>query len=351
MSKQKIQAATSLEAIGALLMKHYPEYDLKYKKWLDLIILKKSPYDYVCVHKSTDSFEVYSRMAVWAFICFGAIIGVFLSGKLEKEIKELIDNQLNYLTTHQQEEETFFKKHYALYKGTHKYRARTILYNLLTLGVLFAATYFFSELSHYYYSSPDKESTLVCEKDAYSGKYGFVNPNGNWVIEPQFDNEGLFFRDGYFAEVKLNQIPCIINRKGEIVFQGKSEEDYINVDFEITPKTTEFRYKAAGTNEDLHGVINNETSAIVIPPKYNCYMDAVSEDIIACTLDTWEDTPYEFYDNNGEPVGMNLKILSYLLFHTSSPVIVWGIWLIILVAVNIVRRMNYIKKRKLGVLY
>ena len=351
MSKQKIQVATSLEAIGALLMKHYPEYDLKYKKWLNLIILKKSPYDHVHVHKGTNSFEVYSGMAVWAKICFGVIIGAIISGRLEKGVKELIEEQKDYLTAHQQEEETFFKKQYALYKGTHKYRVRTFLYNILTLGILFTATYFFSELSHYYYSLPDKESTLICEKDAYSGKYGFVDPDGYWVIEPQFDDEGVFYNDCYFEDVKLNQIPCIINRKGEIVFTGKSEEDYINVDFVLTPQTTKFSYKAAGTNEDLHGVINNETSAIVIPPKYNCYMDAISEDIIACTLDTWEDTPYEFYNNNGKPVGMNLKILSYLLFHTSSAVIVWGICLIVLVAVNIVRRINYIKKRKLGLLY
>ena len=52
------------------------------------------------VHKGTNSFEVYSGMAVWAKICFGVIIGAIISGRLEKGVKELIEDlKVNELPT------------------------------------------------------------------------------------------------------------------------------------------------------------------------------------------------------------------------------------------------------------
>lgn len=53
-------------------------------------------------------------------------------------------------------------------------------------------------------------------KDSKTGKFGFTNENGDWVIQPQFE-EGEDFFDYGFTFVKKGGNWGLINRMGETV--------------------------------------------------------------------------------------------------------------------------------------
>ena len=69
------------------------------------------------------------------------------------------------------------------------------------------------------FASCDKENV---DKDAFlyrilvGEKYGFINSQGDVIIEPKFDDAYLFFHDDYSIVYNDNK-QYLINKKGDIV--------------------------------------------------------------------------------------------------------------------------------------
>lgn len=62
---------------------------------------------------------------------------------------------------------------------------------------------------------------LCIAEDVSTGLYGYINENGEWVIKPQY-KKAESFSEGYATVVDSNENCKVINKKGEVVLQGKS---------------------------------------------------------------------------------------------------------------------------------
>lgn len=143
----------------------------------------------------------------------------------------------------------------------------------------------------------------------YDGKWGFIDLEGKWFIDPKFDSLGTFYNS--YAEIYLDGKEGLINHKGEIVikpvydFVGLVEEDmvdimendkigYLNVKTKqiIQPKFedgNEFSEGLAGVMNDNEkwGFIDKEGN-LVIPFKYDDTDWHFKNDSIQVELDSKE---------------------------------------------------------------
>jgi hypothetical protein len=85
-------------------------------------------------------------------------------------------------------------------------------------------------------------------------KYGFINLQGNWVIQPMFDSLGPFSKDG-FTNAKLNDKWGFINRQGNWVIQPM---------FDYTHHFDNYGYAYAMLNEK-YGFINRQGNWVIQP--------------------------------------------------------------------------------------
>jgi hypothetical protein len=85
-------------------------------------------------------------------------------------------------------------------------------------------------------------------------KYGLINRQGNWVIQPMFDSLLSFDNHG-FAEAELNKKYGIINRQGNWVIQPM---------FDILHKFDKSGYACAKLNEK-RGVVNRQGNWVIQP--------------------------------------------------------------------------------------
>lgn len=71
----------------------------------------------------------------------------------------------------------------------------------------------------------------VIAKELYrinvGGKYGFINENGDIVIEPQFDKSGFFFNENDVCFAMLGERKGLINANGEFVAELDSEIGFV----------------------------------------------------------------------------------------------------------------------------
>jgi hypothetical protein len=59
------------------------------------------------------------------------------------------------------------------------------------------------------------EEGLACVKNG--GKYGYIDKNGNWMIQPQFESARVFSEG--LAAVRIQELEGYIDRSGNIVIQ------------------------------------------------------------------------------------------------------------------------------------
>lgn len=348
----------TIEAIGALLMKHYPDIKLKLKKSSQSVVLKKSFWTHVVVTRTRYAIQIRTKVASWVFICFGGIgffffglISLLLGGGISlisylfmdktfgDEVGEIIEKNLD--SVHFKEEENFFKDKYdnnrRIARKRHKYKWLTFLYNIL--AIVFIWVSFILLDPHYYYYTSAAEEDLVCRQDEQTGKYGFVDKQGKWMIKPVFDERGSFYHCS-FAATKFNNLPCVIDKSGNIVCIGEAENDSF-VLYRCSNEITEVIYYRE--NKSLYGGLN-EAGQLVVPLVYN-YLKVISENIIACEI---RDVGSFYYDNNGNEVS-NFLTLRHKLTHRQA--MSWILMLpITLLVLNIVRYTRYHKKRKSGLI-
>ena len=87
-----------------------------------------------------------------------------------------------------------------------------------------------------------------------NGKYGYINTDGNFIIECKFDVAKVF--QGQMAIVQINDEQGVINKQGKILFKGNFEY--------LIPDENTFRYKRKNEN---WGWLNS-SGKIIIQPKY-----------------------------------------------------------------------------------
>ena len=61
-------------------------------------------------------------------------------------------------------------------------------------------------------------------KDNKTGKYGYINVYGDFVIDAQFDSATNFYGEGFDAVAVVNE-DTIINEKGETLFTIKKAQE------------------------------------------------------------------------------------------------------------------------------
>lgn len=103
------------------------------------------------------------------------------------------------------------------------------------------------------------QAQIELVKDSKTGKFGFTDENGDWVIPPQFE-EGEDFFDYDFAFVKKGSKWGLINRKGEAVLPfAYDKPGYPEYDDNLTPVV----------KNKKHGMINKTTGTEIIPCVYD----------------------------------------------------------------------------------
>lgn len=96
-------------------------------------------------------------------------------------------------------------------------------------------------------------------KDSKTGKFGFTNENGDWVIQPQFE-EGEDFFNYDFTFVKKGGKWGLINRKGETILPfAYGKPGYPEYDENLIPVV----------KNKKHGMINKITGTESIPCVYD----------------------------------------------------------------------------------
>ena len=70
------------------------------------------------------------------------------------------------------------------------------------------------------YNAYSFSAGLCKAKDSETGLFGFIDLQGNWVIEPQYKNVSDFSEYGNEAYAVVDDV-TIINQKGEIIFTAK----------------------------------------------------------------------------------------------------------------------------------
>lgn len=351
----------TIEAIGALLMKHYPGIKLKQMTSSNSVILKKSFWSHVVVKRTRNAIQISTKVASWTFICFGGIgffffgvisllfgglitliIYLFMDKTFGDEVGEMIEKELENLCLHCREEEKFFKDDYEnkcrILRKRHKYNWLTFLYNILTIVFIWGSFILLVPPKNYYNKS-DAEEDLDCQQDVRTGKYGFVDKQGKWMIKPVFDERGSFYHCS-FAATKFNNLPCVIDKSGNIVCIGEAENDYFSL-YKFSNEITEVTYH--GKNKYLNGGLN-EAGQLVVPLVYTG-LYALSENIIFCEMLNFGSY---YCDNNGNEV-WNFLTIRHKLTHRQA--MSWILMLIIILLVlNIVRYIRYHKKRKSGLI-
>ena len=78
-------------------------------------------------------------------------------------------------------------------------------------------------------SNEEKESISVNElyRINIGGKYGFINENGDVVIEPQYDETYFHFRDGEVCFARIGERKGLINSSGEFVAELEKGIDFV----------------------------------------------------------------------------------------------------------------------------
>lgn len=77
-------------------------------------------------------------------------------------------------------------------------------------------------LTHKYYQAYSFSTGLCKAKDPQTGLFGFIDLQGNWVIQPQYKNVTDFSEYNGEAYAVVDGV-TIINRKGDIVFTAKQD--------------------------------------------------------------------------------------------------------------------------------
>jgi hypothetical protein len=147
-------------------------------------------------------------------------------------------------------------------------------------------------------------------KDSKTGKWGFTDENGEWVIPPQFEAGEDFF-DYDFTFVKKGGKWGVINRKGECVLPFVYEKprygDYEEslrpvvknkkngmVSTKLGVELIACQYdERLGYNEDIY--INNKMQILAIKTKKTGVIDSVGTVLIPLEYDVAE-RPFEFLE-------------------------------------------------------
>jgi len=103
------------------------------------------------------------------------------------------------------------------------------------------------------------QAQLEFLKDSKTGKFGFADENGAWIIQPQFE-EGEDFFDYDFTFVKKGGKWGLINRKGETVLPfAYGKPGYPEYDDNLIPVV----------KNKKHGMVNKNTGTENIPCVYD----------------------------------------------------------------------------------
>lgn len=70
---------------------------------------------------------------------------------------------------------------------------------------------------------------LANVKDGRSGKWGYINTNGEYVLQPQYDSAHCFNEDYHVAPVEMEGKWGLIDRKGNWVFKPRFEDLYFDI--------------------------------------------------------------------------------------------------------------------------
>lgn len=332
----------TIEAIGALLMKHYPDIKLRLMKASQSMVLEKSFWTHVVVKRTRNAIQIRIEISPRAMICLGLISYFFKEEEFGDEVGEIIEKELENLCLHCREEEKFFKDDYEnkcrILRKRHKYKWLTFLFNILTIVFIWGSFILLVPPKNYYNKS-DAEEDLDCQQDVRTGKYGFVDKQGKWMIKPVFDERGSFYHCS-FAATKFNNLPCVIDKSGNIVCIGEAENDYFSL-YKFSNEITEVTYH--GENKYLNGGLD-EAGQLVVPLVYTG-LYALSENIIFCEMLNFGSY---YCDNNGNEV-WNFLTIRHKLTHRQA--MSWILMLLItLLVLNIVRYIRYHKKRKSGLI-
>ena len=141
-------------------------------------------------------------------------------------------------------------------------------------------------------TNPNPENTELALENNHNflipvykeGKYGLINSEGSWLVEPEYDYAG-YFSEG-LAVVKKDDKYGVINKKGKVVIELKFKyiEDFSH------------GLAVAMADNDLYGFIDHK-GAFKIEPKFE-YAYTFSEGLAAVRLP--EEESYSYIDINGD---------------------------------------------------
>lgn len=96
-------------------------------------------------------------------------------------------------------------------------------------------------------------------KDSKTGKYGFIDENGDWIIQPQYDG-GEDFYEYEFTFVKKGNKWGLISQKGEVVLPfAYDKPGYGEYDEGLIPVS----------KAKKHGIVDKKSGTEVIPGIYD----------------------------------------------------------------------------------
>ncbi|MBO4307508.1 MAG: WG repeat-containing protein [Bacteroidales bacterium] len=150
-------------------------------------------------------------------------------------------------------------------------------------------------------------------KDKSTGKWGYVNYLGRWVIEPEYEAFDYFGDDNnyIYAQVKKNGRWGSIDRNGNIVsqciFYTRDDADYALSQKEHGRNINEWRLPVTDIETGLYGWVDYE-GEWAISPIYQGATHFINDTgmFATCKLDGY----WASIDNNGELLSRNVFTLS-----------------------------------------
>lgn len=151
-----------------------------------------------------------------------------------------------------------------------------------------------------YFGEQKFSEGLIAAKNVETGKFGFLNKFGDFVIEPIYNNAASFSEGlARISIIKDNrELLGFINHEGDAVI-----EPVFDIDFDFEKSTTGFSEGMAslvdGTSWDLDYIYIDMKGAIVLRPKY--MLPGSFKSGLAVVYDEGLNT-YGFIDKSGDPV-------------------------------------------------
>ena len=185
----------------------YYGYELSYK---DLGDEYYASYDRFAYYKQYSGIY-YDKKLIINFMKIDA-----LGGAAVKDVIRITDNDMTYFAIYLESSSGVFfsavidEQGNIIMKPTNEFRIGHLSYNVYYL----IPTYTFKDYECFNYGAG-----LLMAKDSESGLFGYVDLTGKWVIEPQYSEVTGFYGDGDDAVAVVDDI-IIINRKGDVVFEG-----------------------------------------------------------------------------------------------------------------------------------